>query len=378
MGMVQKMLKTPFWGLEEEQLNSSQWRWRLQKEAQMAVIDADTHVIETDQTWEFMEESDSRFRPEAVVSQRAGASQREWWLIDGRAFRKNRHNPPGVPDGARVLSDVSARIAQMDELGVDVHIVYPSIFLRILTRQPEWELALCRSYNRWLADKWRIGKGRLRWIAVLPLMTMDKALEELHWAKDHGACGLLIRGVEGDKQLADPYFYPLYQEASKLSLPICIHASSGNVAMHELFSPSDSGSFAGFILPVVGAFHDLILKGVPGKFPDLRWGFIEVSSEWVPFVLKNLELRFRKEDRNWSRRNLLRENRMYVACHTADDLGYVLEYTGDDNLVLGSDYGHSDPFAQLATFTKLREEAKIGSDVAKKIEETNPRRFYGL
>ena len=63
-------------------------------------------------------------------------------------------------------------------LEIDVQVLYPSLFLRPLTRKPEVELALCRSYNRWLADVWSQGKGRLRWAAVLPLMSMDAALEE--------------------------------------------------------------------------------------------------------------------------------------------------------------------------------------------------------
>jgi predicted TIM-barrel fold metal-dependent hydrolase len=38
------------------------------------------------------------------------------------------------------------------------------------------ELALCRSYNRWLADIWRQEKERLRWAAVVPLMSMEQTL----------------------------------------------------------------------------------------------------------------------------------------------------------------------------------------------------------
>ena len=37
-----------------------------------------------------------------------------------------------------------------------------------------------------------------------------------------------------------------------------------------------------------------------------------------------------------------KENRVYVTCQTDDDLDYVLGYAGEDNLVIGTDYGHSD------------------------------------
>ena len=54
------------------------------------------------------------------------------------------------------------------------------------------------------------GKGRLRWVAVPPLMQLDKAAEELKFSKEHGASGIVMRGFEGDRHLNNPYFFPLY------------------------------------------------------------------------------------------------------------------------------------------------------------------------
>ena len=45
---------------------------------------------------------------------------------------------------------------------------------------------------------------------------MDKALEEARFAKDNGACGIFVRGLEGDKRLSDSYFFPLYEAAGRL------------------------------------------------------------------------------------------------------------------------------------------------------------------
>ena len=36
----------------------------------MAIIDADAHVIETEQTWEFMLEEERRFAPEVLISKK--------------------------------------------------------------------------------------------------------------------------------------------------------------------------------------------------------------------------------------------------------------------------------------------------------------------
>ena len=325
----------------------------------MAVIDADAHVVETERTWEYMEEAESPFKPEVVVPKAGG--DREYWLIEGRAFAKNTNIGKDTPDEAREVSNIAARLAHMDALAVDVHVLYPTIFLRPLTRRPEAEVALCRSYNRWLAETWRQERGRLRWVVVPPVLSLDQALEEIHCGREHGACGVFMRAVEGDRRLSDPYFYPLYREAARLDPPATAWAEG-----------------AQFKLPVVGAFHDLLMKGTPAKFPDLRWAFIEVSSQWIPYALNDMELRFRRGNRQWFGPDALRDNHMYVACQTTDDIPYVRQYVGDDNIMIGTDYGHNDTASELVALRKLREDGKIDAATAAKFLDANPRRLYGL
>jgi hypothetical protein len=303
----------------------------------------------------------------------------EFWYIDGRAFiKRSSFLDPETPAAARELADVKVRLKHMDELGVDIQVLYPTTFLLPLTRRPEVEVALYRSYNRWLAEIWRLGENRLRWGVALPLLSMDKSLEELHWGKEHGACCVLLRGVEGDKRLSDPYFHPLYAEASKVNMPMCIHASAGNFDMYNFFGRD---GFTQFKLPIVSAFHDLVMEGVPQKFPDLRWGFIEVSSQWVPYVLNDLELKFRKfrgGTGHFRGSELLREHRMYVACQTTDDLPHILECAGSDNIVIGSDYGHHDTSSELRALQRLSEKGDFDSSTIEKILDKNPSALYGL
>ena len=322
----------------------------------MAVIDSDAHVVETERTWEFMEDFESSFKPEVVVPKAGG--DREYWMVEGRIFAKNSNIGKDTPDEAREMSDIDARLAHMDELGVDLHVLYPTIFLRPLTRRPDAEVALCKSYNRWLADIWK------------------KAIEELHFGKENGACGVYMRSADGDRRLSDSYYAPMYQEAAKLDLPICVHASSGNFGMYDLFS-QDSG-FAQFKLPVVGAFHDLLMKGTPAKYPDLRWAFIEVSSQWIPYALNDLELRFRRIGKEWLGKDTLRENRMYVACQTSDDIAYVVDSVGKENIIIGTDYGHNDTSSELIALRKLREDAKIDPATVDKFLDRNAKALYAL
>jgi len=352
----------------------------------MAIIDSDAHVIESERTWEFMEQSEQAFRPFVVVpkngeiSSEGGQGTRivqEFWIIEGRALpKRSNFRAEEVSEQAVEMADIRARLDHMDELGVDVHVLYPTVFLQPLTRLPEAEVALCRSYNRWMDEIYQQGKGRLRWVAMLPYMTLNAAVEEMHWAKDHGACGIFMRSIEGERRLSEPYFDPVYREASALNLPACIHATSGNFVLSDIYR-ADAG-FSTFKLPVVGAFHDLLMKGTPSKYPDLRWGFLEVSSEWVPYALNDMKLRFKKIGHQWPGRDILADNRMYVACQTADDLDWVLECAGDENIVIGSDYGHNDTSSEIEALTRLKESGKVPATSASKILDANARALYGF
>ena len=355
----------------------------------MPIIDSDAHVIESERTWEFMEEHEQDFKPFVVVPKVLGDANlaggfsgrrnvvSEFWIIEGRAASKRSNfRDPEVSEETAEASDIAKRLAHMDELGVDVHVLYPTIFLRPLTRRPEVEVALYRSYNRWMNEVYEQGGGRLRYAAMLPYMSIDKSIEEMHWAKEHGACGLFMHSVEHERRLSDPYFDPIYREAEALDLPMCIHATSGNFTQFDLFQ-QDAG-FSTFKLPVVGAFHDLLMKQVPSKFPNLRWGFVEVSSEWVPYALNDMMLRFNKAGRPWPAKNILRENNMFVACQTADDLDWVLQTVGDDNIVVGSDYGHNDTSSELRALNNLKADGRVPAASADKILEANARRLYSL
>ncbi|MEE8141396.1 MAG: hypothetical protein V3T66_10870, partial [Alphaproteobacteria bacterium] len=75
---------------------------------------------------------------------------------------------------------------------------------------------------------------------------------------------------------------------------------------------------------------------------------------------------------------LLEANRMFVACEVTDDIPYILEYAGDDHLVIGTDYGHHDPSSEINAFTIIRGRDDIAPEVITKIVDTNARALYGL
>ena len=105
----------------------------------------------------------------------------------------------------------------------------------------EVEVALCKSYNRWMADIWEQGKGRLRWVTPLPLQTIDEAVAQLKFAHEHGACAVFMRGIEGQRLTHDPYFDPVFHEASERNMAIGVHIANSNPYMCDVLSQRNGG-----------------------------------------------------------------------------------------------------------------------------------------
>jgi predicted TIM-barrel fold metal-dependent hydrolase len=354
----------------------------------MPVIDADTHVDETDETWDYLDEAGQIPRPPTVMQQGSTVTggvrpgYHRYWFIDGaiRLRRIRDDARTGTTEVTRELTDVAARLAHMDEMGVDVHILYTTLFLDTVTAKPEVEVALFKAYNRWLAAKSKESNNRLRYVAQIPLLDMDKAIEEMHFAKANGACGFHKKGVDNGNRLAsDPYFFPFYEEASKLGLPVCFHTGRGFPEFNAVHS-SNLSMWHG-TLPIVDAFHNLITHDIPQKFPDLRWGFIEATASWLPFMISSLtaaERRLSWQQQFNLKQELLKANNFFIACQTQDPLSYLIDLGFEDNLVIGSDYTHADGSAELEALRILKDDCGLSSTVSKKILEDNPAALYGI
>ena len=339
----------------------------------MRVIDADAHVIENESTWDYMLESERQFKPKIVGATNA-KDPFDYWLVDGRVIPRSNVGRE-LPVGAREMTDLSLRIKHMDELDINCQVIYPTFFITPISRRPDTDLAVTRSYNRWMANIIRKESDRFGWVLVPPLQSTEHLAEELKYGKENGACGIYLRGLEVERMLSDPYFYSLYEQASALDLPICIHSANGAFTTYDFFS--DDPGFSKFKLAVIGAFHALVFHGIPQRFPKLRIGIIEVSAQWISYAVHDLRRRFARRAKPFPK-NVLQENRVYVTCQTDDDLEDVLKYSGEDNLVIGTDYGHADNAAEIEALRKLRNEGRLPGRVIDKILDNNPRSLYGL
>ena len=137
----------------------------------LRVIDADGHVLEPPDLWlNYIEPKFREFAPRLVTN----AEGAEILFIGDREMTDNGPNRRRVKVGATgaigaregsvsVLIkyaegrpggfDPYARIVDMDAEGIDAAFLYPSLGLFLgAIEDPEFAAAICRAYNRWLAD----------------------------------------------------------------------------------------------------------------------------------------------------------------------------------------------------------------------------------
>jgi predicted TIM-barrel fold metal-dependent hydrolase len=357
----------------------------------MPTIDSDAHVVESERTWDFMERADQKYRP--LIVRPRGEGGGEYWFIDGKIrglvrivmtarqlaeVSERTGRAMETPQETREMENVPARLKHMDELGIDVQVLYPTIFIEQITDKPEWEIAISKGYNRWLADIYKQGQGRLRWICVLPLLDMSASLEELKFCQQHGACGVFMRGIEGHRLITDPYFYPLYEEMSQLDLAVGVHVGNGNPQVIDLVSQyNGGGSFWKFRIPVIGAFHSVMMSEVPKLFPKLRFHWAEAAAQWIPYVIKDLQRRWATQGKELPE-NPMKEYRQYVSCQTDDDVDYILRYSGEDNITIGTDYGHNDQSTEVEALRNLRKMGTITARQYEKITYHNPKVLFAI
>ena len=350
-----------------------------------SIIDADTHVDETEATWESLGTPGGQApvtvtpsTPVLETRRRQGSPPRgRWWLVGDRlqprAVRDDAHHPT---QGRRELVDIEGRLEDMDRMGVETQVIFPTFFIRYGPSDPTDEAAMAHAYNSWVAERCAASEGRLRWAVVLPLLDPDKGVAELRWAKEHGACAIFRRGHDLEKSVADPHFFPIYEEASALGLPVCVHTG------HPLPGREWDRGF-----PVMAAFMAVVTAELPAKFPNLKFGFIEAGASWVPYAISQLEMQQRSQrlhERALTfemRRDLFRDDRLFVTIDPVDHVQHLLELGMEDNLMIGTDYCHSDQSANLAALDEIQrwaDEGRISDAVARKILETNAREFYGF
>ena len=56
----------------------------------------------------------------------------------------------------------------------------------------------------------------------------------------------------------------------------------------------------------------------------------------------------------------------------------MISYAGEENLVIGTDYGHGDTSSELNAISRFKASEGLAEEIKRKILSDNPKRFYGI
>jgi hypothetical protein len=214
-------------------------------------------------------------------------------------------------------------------------------------------VAFTRALNDWIAAEWLDRDPRLRASIVVPMQNPQMAVEEIERvAADRRFVQVLLL-VMGDMPLGKRYYWPIYEAAQRLGLPVGIHA--GSMYRHPVTGIGWPTYHSQDYFSQAPAFQtqltSLICEGVFKSYPDLKVVLSEGGFSWLPPYLWRLNkywhgLRF---EIPWVDRlpsEIVASNVRFTvqpadAPPTAEQTEKLFEHIGSDDLLLfSSDYPH--------------------------------------
>jgi hypothetical protein len=283
------------------------------------------------------------------------------------------------------------RIAEMDAQGIDVQVL--SMAQPGLEHTgPQQAVPVARAFNDRVAEAVAAHPDRFAAFAALPTSDPAAAAQELARAVGElGFKGALVNGRTQERFLDDQFFWPMFESAEALGVPIYLHPMPPPREVFEAYY-SGFGEALGFMLAAPGwGWHietglhalRLILAGVFDRFPGLQI-IIGHMGEAVPFMLARadevlggrVELDPANAPIELSVTEYFRRN-FHVTISglfTQPPLRCALDTIGSDRVMFAVDH----PFGDGAVARRFIDEVAIADEEREKIAHGNAERLLGL
>ena len=281
----------------------------------------------------------------------------------------------------RVLTrcwDVSRRIAEMPDQGMDKQVLSPMPRLLAYELNPMDGLDLSRYLNKFVSKMIANSPDSFYGLGSVPLQDVDISTKELTQIQDMGLNGVEVLTNINGKNLSDTEFRPFLKEAERLGMAIFSHAQHPTF-QERMVGPDPVQNAIGFPIENGLAASAVITSGVLEEFPRLRILFSHGGGV-LSTILPRLENAWQRQES--LQKALPRSPLEYARMCYFDDvvfderaLRYLMDLIGSEQIVIGSDY----PFAfrnqtpeELFTNLDLPEEQRTA------ISSKNTLRFLGI
>jgi len=309
-----------------------------------------------------------------------------------------RGNPRGMTSAELIRSslepmppeymDRDARIARMDEQGLDGAWLFPT--LGVLYEEPLKKDvdAVCttfNAFNQWLEEDWGFNyKGRSFTSPYISLADVDWACRELEWALERDARLLVLRPSavctrDGWFSPGDERFDPFWARVNEAGITVAYHSGdSGYFKFQEAWGLGKEFKAFDFdpvrlcmsASPVHDLMATLLCGGLFDRHRNLRIATIETGSSWVSPLLTKLKkaygqmpFAFRQDPVEAFRRHV------WVAPYDEDSLLELRDAIGIDHMLFGSDFPHGEGLAEPIDFRNDLE--GFGKDEVRQIMREN-------
>jgi len=367
------------------------------------VIDADGHILEPLDLWDKYIDPKFRDRAPRLVK---GENGKERLIMDetpvgdgnrgigrigavgarqGVVAADTMEYKDGKPGGF----DPHARIPDMDADGIDAAFLYPSLGLFAgAIHDPELAAAVCRAYNRWLADYCKPYPERLFGVAMLPLQSVELAVDEIKFAKEKlGMRGGFIRpNPYSDKMIHDARYEPFWQAAEDLDFSIGFHegASSGMPTVGvDRFDGRGARHIISHTMEMMLACMSVVWGGIADRHPKLRVGFLESGGGWIAPWLDRMDRHFDDQGFNDSglsmRPSEIFQRNCWISFEPVEGSIKVLaDYIGPHKILWATDYPHPDGFFPGAPDMVRKNLEGLSAETKLQVMAGGAKAFYNL
>ena len=274
------------------------------------------------------------------------------------------------------------RLQEMDKHGVDMSVL--SVTTPGVQVETNREIAItkARQANDFLATVIQRHPTRFSGFAHLALQDPNEAANELERSvKQLGLCGALINGHTNGEYLDEEKFWPVWERAEDLGVPIYLHPANAYDSPHCLEGhPSLAGPVWAWGIETATHALRLVFGGVFDRFPKSTL-ILGHMGEMLPFVLWRLDSRYKIMNHGSKTiqklpSQYIRDNIMITtsgACDVPALLCSLLSI-GADRIMFSIDY----PYESTEVSVNFIETAPISEPDRAKICHLNAQRVLGL
>jgi predicted TIM-barrel fold metal-dependent hydrolase len=369
-------------------------------------VDADGHILEPADLWQ--KYIDPQYRDRAV---RIDRDEKGWEVLlfdnkpaevvrgtlgalggvgmnpDEFFIPGNKTYMDGCPPGSY---DPKARLKVMDDEGIDIAMLYPTIgiFWEGWVQDPKLATAYSRAYNRWIVDFCSYDKKRLFPIAHISLIDPEGAVEETLRAKKDGCVGVYLSPdmvARSYKHFDHPDFVRFWETVQDLQMPVGFHVVVRDQPSFNEWIRKDEDfglfNFTFLAIDVMAGFTQMMALAMFEKYPRMKCTVLESGANWISAWLDRMDHKY-VPMRSRSSLKMKPSEYFYRQCVVSADpdetmTAQVVEHIGADYFVWASDYPHIDSSFGVAKEIRERIEP-LPLDAQRKVLGGNAIRFYNL